>query len=157
MSILPTFAYFQNLISKPTKPPGPCIPSSHASLLPFQILHSALTLLLIFASHTQIALRVALTDPVVWWNIADMAFEWDPAFLRPLIESTLEKPQLSPIRQKLQAGNGVREQSRGWMRSKEEEVRSGRRMTKWGRIWVGYVVIWGAVSLLLWAGHYPPA
>ncbi|GAA99627.1 glycosyltransferase family 76 protein [Mixia osmundae IAM 14324] len=27
----------------------------------------------------------------------------------------------------------------------------------WGELWVGYCLIWGVVSLLLWAGFYPPA
>jgi phosphatidylinositol glycan class V len=73
-----------------------------------------MTFLLIFSSHTQIALRVISGDPVVWWNVAAMAFDW---------------------------GNSL----------------ESRKMTKAGKAWVWWTVIWGAVSLVLWAGHYPPA
>ena len=31
------------------------------------------------------------------------------------------------------------------------------RVTRVGRWWIGWVVVWGAVSIVLWAGHYPPA
>jgi len=72
-----------------------------------------MTFLLIFSSHTQIALRVISTDPVFWWVLADLAFDWT--------------------------------------------TRDHRRMTRIGKLWVWWSVIWGAVSIVLWAGHYPPA
>ncbi|KAK4685357.1 pre-rRNA-processing protein TSR4, partial [Tremellales sp. Uapishka_1] len=30
-------------------------------------------------------------------------------------------------------------------------------MTRMGRAWVSWTVVWGAISIVLWAGHYPPA
>lgn len=30
-------------------------------------------------------------------------------------------------------------------------------MTRQGRVWCWYTILWGSVSLVLWAGHYPPA
>lgn len=42
------------------------------SLTPFVHLHTALTLLLLFASHVQIILRVCSTNPVVFWFAADL-------------------------------------------------------------------------------------
>jgi phosphatidylinositol glycan class V len=70
--------------------------------------HIAMTLLLIFSSHIQIALRTIMGDPVVWWNVAGMAVD-------------------------------------------------GGRVTGLGRAWIAWSVVWGSVSLVLWAGHYPPA
>jgi len=32
-----------------------------------------------------------------------------------------------------------------------------RRMYFWGRVYLGWVVVWGLVATLLWAGFYPPA
>ena len=143
VSILPTYSYFRHLLFRQTN----VEPSRHPALLPFQILHTATTLLLVLASHTQIALRVALADPVVWWNIADMAFEWDPRFFASSPNGQAGSKQ--PVSVK-----GV--QRRGGAR-RDAEIRGGRRMTKWGRLWVGYDSVWGSISLLLWAGHYPPA
>jgi phosphatidylinositol glycan class V len=78
--------------------------------LPLVIQHAVMTFLLIFQSHTQIALRVLSTDPVFWWLLTDLAFKPD-----------------------------------------------GRGLTKAGRAWIWWTVIWGSVSIVLWAGHYPPA
>lgn len=83
-------------------------------LLPIYIHSFVLTLILIFSSHTQIALRVASTDPVIWWNVAAVAFDWTDG---------------------------------GKMTG----------MTKAGKLWMWWVVLCGAVSIVLWAGHYPPA
>lgn len=144
VSIIPTFTYFRHLFSGHTSEPP-----KHPALLPFQILHLALTILLVFASHTQIALRVAITDPVVWWNIADVAFKWGPHALRQAGTTAAIKsvhPHSSPAEDQAET-----------VRKEQEEIAAGRRMTRWGRIWMGYVVVWGAISLLLWAGHYPPA
>ncbi|KAF8550296.1 mannosyltransferase [Imleria badia] len=75
------------------------------SLLP-HVLHAlALTLLLTFNAHVQIALRVLPSLPLVYWAAA-----------RLLIE-------------------------RPW----------------WGKAWVAWSVVWGAVSCVLWAVFLPPA
>ena len=44
------------------------------SLAPLVIHHALMTFLLVFGSHTQIALRVVSTDPVCWWLLSDLAF-----------------------------------------------------------------------------------
>lgn len=79
-------------------------------LAPMMLHHASMTFLLLFGSHTQIALRVISTDPVFWWILADISFE---------------------------------------------KGRSG--MNRVGRAWLWWAVIWGAISIVLWAGHYPPA
>ncbi|WVQ85547.1 hypothetical protein IAT38_007713 [Cryptococcus sp. DSM 104549] len=40
-----------------------------------------------------------------------------------------------------------------------EGVRAGKglKVSKLGRWWLGWTVVWGAVAIVLWAGHYPPA
>jgi len=76
---------------------------------PLIVLHGVMTFLLIFQSHTQIALRVISTDPVFWWLLTEIAFK------------------------------------------------DGEALTKIGSGWIWWTVIWGAISIVLWAGHYPPA
>ena len=75
------------------------------SLLP-HVLHAlALTLLLTFNAHVQIALRVLPSLPLVYWAAARLLVE------RP----------------------------------------------RWGKAWVAWSVVWGAVSCVLWAVFLPPA
>lgn len=74
-------------------------------LTPFIHLHTALTLMLLFASHVQIILRVSVTNPVIFWFVADLI----------------------------------------------------HTRSRWGRRWVTYCLVWGSVSIFLWAGFYPPA
>ncbi|KAH8107800.1 glycosyltransferase family 76 protein [Cristinia sonorae] len=70
------------------------------------IIHTfLLTLLYIFASHTQIVLRQAAAMPTTYWAAAYLL---------------MEKPRM-------------------------------------GRWWVGWSVVWGAVSVVLWAAFLPPA
>ena len=99
-----------------TKGSTPRRPFLFQELTPFIHLHSALTLLLLFASHVQIILRVSAVNPVIFWYAADL----------------------------LQADS-----------KSQNEVE--RRRGGWGRWWVGYCVVWGSVSVLLWSGFYPPA
>ena len=86
----------------------------HLFLSLLHLHHLLMTVLLVTSSHTQIALRVISGDPVVWWNVTAMAFDWSPS-------------------------------------------QRTRSMTITGKLWVWWTVIWGGVSLVLWAGHYPPA
>ncbi|ORX34138.1 GPI mannosyltransferase 2 [Kockovaella imperatae] len=83
-------------------------------LFPLHVQHLLLTLLLTFASHTQITLRVCVTDPVVWWNIATLAFDWN-------------------------------------------ESADSRKLTRFGKLWIWWVVLWGSLSIVLWSAHLPPA
>ncbi|KAG8217914.1 glycosyltransferase family 76 protein [Butyriboletus roseoflavus] len=92
---------------KGTSPTDPHPPSLFfvPSLLP-HVLHAlALTLLLTFNAHVQIALRVLPSLPVVYWAAARLV---------------VERPE-------------------------------------WGRAWVAWSVVWGAVNCVLWAVFLPPA
>jgi GPI mannosyltransferase 2 len=80
-------------------------PFSSPSLIPHAIHAFILTTTLLFASHTQIILRLAGSMPFTYWSAAWLLFE------RPA----------------------------------------------WGKWWVGWSVIWGSVSLVLWAVFLPPA
>lgn len=88
--------------------------SPDPKLVPYHLHHLGMTFLLMFASHSQIALRVCASDPVVWWGITESAFDW---------------------------------------RTKH----SAHGLTTCGRVWVAWSLVWGLVSIVLWAGFYPPA
>jgi len=80
-------------------------PFLHTSMTP-HVIHSAVfALVLLFASHTQIALRTLSGVPVTYWAGAWLLLE------RPVA----------------------------------------------GRIWVGWSVVWGVLSVVLWTGFLPPA
>ena len=132
VSIIPTYRYFNAIIAN-DKAKTTAIPL-HSALLPFQIHHLALTLLLIFQSHVQIALRVSVTDPVVWWNVASIAFDWESPAFRPSRRGDGEVTSTS-----------------------QKDVTPKPKMTRAGKWWTRWVFVWGTVSLFLWAGHYPPA
>jgi phosphatidylinositol glycan class V len=89
---------------------------------PFFLIHTITTLILVFASHTQIALRVSMGNPVLFWIVG--------AFV----------PNSS-------SGSSSRVNYR----------RGGSRTAKWARRGIVWSCTWGAVSLVLWAGFYPPA
>lgn len=135
VSIIPSVSYLRSLIASRS---SSAIPSKHHALLPFHLHHLLLTALLVFGSHTQIALRTAITDPVVWWNVASVAFRWEPL-----------SAQSPP-------GASVPEQTKK-SEAQSETSLAGGQMTTVGRIWVGWVVVWGAISLVLWSAHLPPA
>ena len=80
-------------------------PFNSQSVIPHGIHAFIFTLILLFASHTQIILRFAASLPFTYWSAAQLVFE---------------HPRL-------------------------------------GRWWVGWSVVWGAVSLVLWSTFLPPA
>jgi hypothetical protein len=86
---------------------------------PFFLIHTITTLILVFASHTQIALRVSMGNPVLFWIVG--------AFVSS-------------------SSSRVNHRRGG-----------GGRTAKWARRGVVWSCTWGAVSLVLWAGFYPPA
>ncbi|KAK8865872.1 hypothetical protein IAR55_001020 [Kwoniella newhampshirensis] len=114
VSIYGTLNYLRKRVSS-----GRHTNPSHPALEGLYICHLVTTCLLLFSSHTQIALRVCLGDPVVWWNVVSLAFDWD--------------------------------------KSPDGKQMGRRGMTKVGKWWVGWCLVWGAVSMVLWVGHYPPA
>ncbi|KAF7362036.1 GPI mannosyltransferase 2 [Mycena venus] len=76
-----------------------------ASIAPHAIHALIMSATLLFASHTQIVLRLAASMPITYWAAAWLL---------------LQHP-------------------------------------KWGRAWVAWSVLWGAVSILLWGAFLPPA
>ncbi len=80
-------------------------PFLRPSLAPHVVHTLVMALLLLFASHTQIVLRVAASMPCIYWAAAWLL---------------VERPGL-------------------------------------GKWWVGWSVVWGAVSCVLWAAFLPPA
>ncbi|TFK86242.1 glycosyltransferase family 76 protein [Polyporus arcularius HHB13444] len=80
-------------------------PFLNPSIAPHAIHALLMSLLLLFASHTQIVLRQAASMPVLYWAAA-------------------------------------------WLLVEHPAV---------GRWWVGWSVVWGAVSCVLWAAFLPPA
>lgn len=101
LALLPRLCDF---LSPPTSTTtkSPFLPPSIAP----HVIHALiLSLLLLFASHTQIVLRGAASMPLTYWAAAWLLVE------RPA----------------------------------------------WGRWWVGWSVIWGAVSCVLWGVFLPPA
>lgn len=90
------------------------LPTSHANsrhlVAAILVYQTLMNWLLIFASHTQIALRLAPTDPVLWWTLATSL-----------------------------------------------ATKTSRELAWFEKMWCWWVCIWGAASMVLWAGHYPPA
>ena len=80
-------------------------PFESPSLAPHGIHAFVFTLILLFASHTQIILRFAASLPFTYWSAA-----------RLLVEHP-----------------------------------------RWGQWWVGWSIVWGAVSVVLWSTFLPPA
>lgn len=120
--------------------------------LPFYIHSTALALLLLFSAHTQIALRVCVTDPVTWWSLAGLAFTWDGADSGASGSSGSSEPRGPGSKE----GEGVAYAGSGSAVVRDKRtIRGG--MTLLGRLWVWWVVIYGSISIVLWAGHYPPA
>ena len=89
----------------PRSSPPTRSPFLRPSLAPHAIHALALSLLLLFASHTQIVLRLAASMPLTYWAAAWLL---------------VERPRA-------------------------------------GRLWVGWSVVWGAVSCVLWGVFLPPA
>jgi phosphatidylinositol glycan class V len=92
---------------------------------PFFLVHTITTLILLFASHTQIALRVSMGNPVLFWIVG--------AFVSNSSSSSSSSSRVKYRR----GGEGC--------------------AAKWARRGIVWSCTWGAVSLVLWAGFYPPA
>lgn len=101
---------------------------------PFFLVHTITTLILLFASHTQIALRVSMGNPVLFWIVG------------ALVSSSSSSSSRKYRRGGGGAGAGAGSSSRG-----------RNRTAKWARRGIVWSCTWGAVSLVLWAGFYPPA
>lgn len=78
----------------------------------YLLIHIASTWILLFSSHSQIALRTMGGNPFFWWGLAQQVWRFDKDVVK---------------------------------------------ITRPGKIWLGWAVVWWVVSLVLWAGFYPPA
>lgn len=87
-----------------------------------------------------------MTDPVVWWNVTSVAFDWSAWYGSKAVLNIVQQPGLA-VEAEAQTGAA----------GEASLAPSRARMTLAGKLWTGWVVTWGAVSLALWAGHYPPA
>ncbi|GAA5860133.1 hypothetical protein JCM8547_009195 [Rhodosporidiobolus lusitaniae] len=114
-----------------SSPPSP----AHASTLtPFVHLSTALSLLLLTTAHVQIALRVCVTDPVVWWWAAELLWRDLGGEERSMVLTGQEK-----------AAKG------------EKEKKGERRGRRRGLLWLKYCAVWGTVATVLYAVFLPPA
>lgn len=145
--------------SKSVDPSGPSAPATSPSragflhrassaraehLVPFVILSTSTTLLLFFAHHVQIILRVCATDPVLFWFAAELV-------LRD--ENLTEGEQRGEAATKANAIGAAVEQAKA---TGGGATKSPQRW-KWGRIWWKYCLVWGTLSIVLWAVFLPPA
>ncbi|CED83330.1 Predicted Dolichyl-phosphate-mannose-protein mannosyltransferase [Phaffia rhodozyma] len=92
-------------------------------IMPYVIHSIVWSAILFFTSHVQIILRLAQTNPVVWWGAA------------ALVSGR-------------QRSIGRRDRNQD---GKDFEMGMG------GRVYLGWLVFWIPVSIVLWAGFYPPA
>lgn len=103
------------------------------SLTPHAIHAFILTSTLIFSAHTQIILRLAASMPFTYWAAAWLFVESE---------------------------NGIRIESEAESTRKEtnqKAVAKDRKGVHWGRMWVGWSIVWGAISIVLWTCFLPPA
>ncbi|BGP13410.1 ER membrane glycoprotein subunit of the GPI transamidase complex-like protein [Rhodosporidiobolus nylandii] len=137
-STLPFLPSSFSLFSRPPPPP-PASAQAKArekeaeQRIPFVHLSTALSLLLLTTAHVQIALRVCVCDPVLWWRAAELVSQ---------------SSRLPFGLEALQAGR----EGEG-----EREYEKQKVSRDWGARWVRYVVWWGTLSVVLWAVHLPPA
>ncbi|KAK4047518.1 ER membrane glycoprotein subunit of the GPI transamidase complex-like protein [Microbotryomycetes sp. JL221] len=89
-------------------------------ITPFIHLNTALTLLLLVTAHVQIALRICVTNPVLFWFVAERF---------------------------VQSSDDMRKSHSG----------RSRRDAGWAIWWTTYCIVWGSVSVVLWACFLPPA
>lgn len=99
-------------------------PSLSPSLLPHAIHALVMSLTLLFAAHTQIALRFASAMPFTYWAAASLV---------------------------------IRDRSASSKRETKESRQNGRTQWSTGYLWVGWSLIWGAISLVAWGVFLPPA
>ncbi|WVF70592.1 hypothetical protein IAT40_005384 [Kwoniella sp. CBS 6097] len=145
-------------VSRPSVGHG--VSEVHPALLVLYLHHWLMMALLLFASHTQIALRVCITDPVIWWNIASVAMRPVPKRISNahahahMNTNTKATPPPS-------SGSSLEPSPPELIQNESENDPAARtvrwEMTRIGKWWIGWTIIWGAISTVLWAGHYPPA
>ncbi|KZP34322.1 glycosyltransferase family 76 protein [Athelia psychrophila] len=91
-----------------------------------------LTLTILLTGHVQIMLRQAASLPVVYWAAAWLFMGGADADADADADANADG-------------------------KKEKKKRQTGARAAWGRAWVGWSVVWGAVSLVLWVAFLPPA
>lgn len=119
--------------------------------MPFVLQSAVLTVVLLLDAHVQILLRLAQTNPAVYWTAAGLMggddLPWQAAF-RPKIAAAAATSTDRPAREAL---------------SEKLETRSS-----WPKLrvpglldadlwYLRWVVCWGFITTVLWAGFFPPA
>ncbi|KAJ3509714.1 hypothetical protein NMY22_g16200 [Coprinellus aureogranulatus] len=138
-------------------------PWANPALTP-HVLHGIFTAsLLLFASHTQITLRLAASMPVVYWAAAWLWTHTDSCAASKIDKlgsrsgsgenvETSDDDELelvAPVAEDVSEG--------------DPQTGHGRHGTynykyrTWAKAWVYWSAIWGAVSVVLWAAFLPPA
>lgn len=170
-SIAGTYSYLREMLHRQSVPNHPLRPAQHLALLPFHLHHLLLTFLLLFSSHTQIALRLSITNPVIWWNVASMAFDWSDEDVNANLDEASAIDSIQPSEKPISEApaNGGSDPSDSMEKSAKTDYVSAtaprsmkgklrtKKMTLPGKLWVGWTVVWSLISLILWSGHYPPA
>ncbi|KAL7415352.1 hypothetical protein BDY24DRAFT_273677 [Mrakia frigida] len=185
--------FLPNIILEETRrtlSPGENLLATNPEMLPYLIHSLVLTGVLFFNSHVQIVLRLAQTNPVVWWGVASLVGRREGGFVEPKVvlpeeevvgevveeETKLgeqkegEEEQLErstppdsttsthkPLRKRRRVGSPTAHVVASEEESGKVVVEGKRRMYFLGRVYLGWVVLWGLVATLLWAGFYPPA
>lgn len=140
-AVLPdTVARLGRSSTRPTDKAARGQPYLGPALLPF-VLHSvAVTLLLLLNSNVQIVLRLAQTNPAFFWAAAALmerpTLPWKAAFRR----QRARPDEVAPPRE-----------AKEWEALQVPGVRDGGAWYLW------WVVVWGCVTTVLWAGFFPPA
>lgn len=171
--------------------PAETLLATKKEILPYLIHSLVLTGVLFFNSHVQIVLRLAQTNPVVWWGVASLVGRREGGFVPPppppplpttpmdlaleelevvdeeekevvVVEEEAstrrEESTKKPDRKRRRVGRSPSPSPTLKEDTKEVVVvEKRRRMYFWGRVYLGWVVVWGLVATLLWAGFYPPA
>ena len=137
-------------------------------MVPYLIHSVILSGILFWASHVQIALRLAQTMPVVWWGVAALVTrregegeEVDGRQDQGDVISSVSDAE-SEVIEGTDGSGGLRRRTTGrtevapvaGLTAKELE---GWRMHRYGRWYLRWVVVWGMVATVLWAGFFPPA
>jgi phosphatidylinositol glycan class V len=113
------------------QPKLPQSPFLSPTLTPHGVHALVLSTTLLVASHTQIVLRLGPSMPIIYWAAAWLLVE-RPTW-RGGVRGSWKYNPVGPRK------NSVTERS------------------SWGQWWVGWSVMWGSVSLVLWGTFLPPA
>jgi phosphatidylinositol glycan class V len=154
LSFYSSYTFYRTHFSAVVSTTLPFLPSSlqpyltkvHPSTLaqiPFNHLSTALTLLLLTTAHVQIALRVCVCDPTIFWAAAKLVEEDFP-----LLFSSSEGVE------------GAGEHYGGTEGRSAEGATVGRKTRarwRWGELWIRYCLVWGTVATVLYGAWLPPA